>query len=77
MIPLQSDAQLYKQAGNGVTVNVVEAIGRRLAEAHFQARKKKLSCRAQICGILLSEQKEGEPPWPVMLKQSPIGSLSP
>ena len=36
MIPLQSDAQLYKQAGNGVTVNVIEAIGRRLAEAHFQ-----------------------------------------
>lgn len=36
VIPLQSDAQLYKQAGNGVTVNVVEAIGRRLAEAHFQ-----------------------------------------
>ena len=36
VIPLQSDAQLYQQAGNGVTVNVVEAIGRRLAEAHFQ-----------------------------------------
>ncbi|HAJ97593.1 MAG TPA: hypothetical protein DCO72_07645 [Ruminococcus sp.] len=25
-----SDAQLYKQAGNAVTVNVVEAIGRNL-----------------------------------------------
>lgn len=25
-----SDRQLYKQAGNGVTVNVVEAIGRNL-----------------------------------------------
>ena len=36
VIPLQSDAQLYKQAGNGVTVNVAEAIGRRLAAAHFQ-----------------------------------------
>ena len=34
VLPLQSDAQLYKQAGNGVTVNVVEAIGRRLAAAH-------------------------------------------
>ena len=33
---VNSDAQLYKQAGNGVTVSVVEAIGRRLAEAHFQ-----------------------------------------
>lgn len=28
---IQSDAQLYKQAGNGVTVTVVEAIGRRIA----------------------------------------------
>ena len=36
VIPLQSDAQLYQQAGNGVTVNVVEAIGRRLAAAHLQ-----------------------------------------
>ena len=34
ILPLQSDAQLYKQAGNGVTVNVVEAIGKRLAAAH-------------------------------------------
>ena len=34
VLPLQSDAQLYKQAGNGVTVNVVEAIGKRLAVAH-------------------------------------------
>lgn len=29
-----SDAQLYKQAGNAVTVNVVEAIGRRLRAFH-------------------------------------------
>jgi DNA (cytosine-5)-methyltransferase 1 len=29
---VNSDAQLYKQAGNGVTVNVVYAIGRRIAE---------------------------------------------
>ena len=34
LLPLQSDAQLYKQAGNGVTVTVVEAIGKRLALAH-------------------------------------------
>ena len=34
VLPLQSDAQLYKQAGNGVTGNVVEAIGKRLAAAH-------------------------------------------
>ena len=31
--PIQSDAQLYRQAGNGVTVTVVEAIGRRIAAA--------------------------------------------
>ncbi len=34
VLPIQSDAQLYNQAGNGVTVNVVEAIGKRLAAAH-------------------------------------------
>ena len=27
---VNSDSQLYKQAGNGVTVNVIEAIARRL-----------------------------------------------
>ena len=31
VLPLHSDTQLYKQAGNGVTVTVVEAIGKRLA----------------------------------------------
>ena len=34
IIHLHSDSQLYKQAGNGVTVNVVEAIGRRLYAMH-------------------------------------------
>ena len=34
ILPLHSDTQLYKQAGNGVTVNVVEAIGKRLAALH-------------------------------------------
>ena len=29
---VNSDSQLYKQAGNGVTVNVIEAIGRQLNE---------------------------------------------
>lgn len=29
---VNSDSQLYKQAGNGVTVNVIEAIGNRLKE---------------------------------------------
>ena len=30
----EAAAQLYKQAGNGVTVTVVEAIGKRLAATH-------------------------------------------
>lgn len=34
-----SDSQLYKQAGNGVTVNVVEAIGRNI-RAVDEERKK-------------------------------------
>ena len=34
VLAIQSDNQVYKQAGNGVTVTVVEAIGRRLAAVH-------------------------------------------
>lgn len=34
VLAIQSDNQVYKQAGNGVTVTVVEAIGRRLADVH-------------------------------------------
>ncbi len=34
IIRLHSDHQLYKQAGNGVTVPVVEAIGKRIAAMH-------------------------------------------
>ena len=30
ILAINSDAQAYKQAGNSVTVNVIEAIGRRL-----------------------------------------------
>lgn len=37
ILPLHSDTQLYKQAGNGVTVNVVEAIGKRLVALHREA----------------------------------------
>ena len=33
-----SDSQLYKQAGNGVTVNVIEAIGRLLCQADHQIK---------------------------------------
>lgn len=33
ILAIQSDSQVYKQAGNGVTVTVVEAIGKRLAAA--------------------------------------------
>ncbi|WP_229408256.1 DNA (cytosine-5-)-methyltransferase [Massiliimalia timonensis] len=34
IVSFQSDAQLYKQAENGVTVTVIEAIGKRLAAVH-------------------------------------------
>ncbi len=34
VLAIQSENQVYKQAGNGVTVNVVEAIGRRIAAVH-------------------------------------------
>ena len=34
VLAIQSDNQVYKQAGNGITVTVVEAIGRRLAAVH-------------------------------------------
>ena len=30
LLAITSDSQAYKQAGNSVTVNVVEAIGRRI-----------------------------------------------
>ncbi len=30
LLAITSDAQAYKQAGNSVTVNVIEAIGRRI-----------------------------------------------
>ena len=36
VLAIQSDNQIYKQAGNGVTVNVVEAIGRRLVALDAQ-----------------------------------------
>lgn len=36
MMKETSDNQLYKQAGNGVTVNVIEAIGKRLREMDIQ-----------------------------------------
>jgi DNA (cytosine-5)-methyltransferase 1 len=38
-----SDRQLYKQAGNGVTVNVIEAIGRNLRETDEELRKEDAS----------------------------------
>ena len=36
-----SDSQLYKQAGNGVTVNVIEAIGKLLRKADEEIRLEK------------------------------------
>lgn len=34
MVAVNSDNQLYKQAGNAVTVTVVQAIGERIKEIH-------------------------------------------
>ena len=38
-----SDNQLYKQAGNGVTVNVIEAIGRLLQKADSELNTQEVS----------------------------------
>ncbi|MGN0652012.1 MAG: DNA cytosine methyltransferase [Gemmiger sp.] len=43
ILAVQSDNQPYKRAGNGVTVNVVEAIGRRLAAVDAELRGGKVS----------------------------------
>lgn len=39
ILAVTSEAQAYKQAGNGVTVTVVEAIGRRLAAVDAALQK--------------------------------------
>ena len=38
IIAIQSDAQAYKQAGNSVTANVIEAIGRRIREVDAELK---------------------------------------
>lgn len=43
IIDCTSDAQLYKQAGNGVTVNVIEAIGRLLQKADSELNALEVS----------------------------------
>ena len=40
---VNSDAQLYKQAGNGVTVTVIEAIGALLRKADAERKELELS----------------------------------
>ncbi len=40
LLAITSDAQAYKQAGNSVTVNVIEAIGRRICDMDEQLRKE-------------------------------------
>mgnify|MGYP001625235622 FL=1 len=40
ILAINSDAQAYKQAGNSVTVNVVEAIGRRIRAVDEEPRKE-------------------------------------
>ena len=43
VLAIQSDNQAYKQAGNGVTVHVVEAIGRKIAAMDAELRGKALA----------------------------------
>ena len=43
VLAIQSDNQAYKQAGNGVTVHVVEAIGRRIAAMDAELRGESLA----------------------------------
>ena len=38
ILAIQSDAQAYKQAGNSVTANVIEAIGRRIQEVDAELK---------------------------------------
>ena len=38
LLAITSDAQAYKQAGNSVTVNVIEAIGRRIRAVDEELR---------------------------------------
>lgn len=40
LLAITSDAQAYKQAGNSVTVNVIEAIGRRLRAVDDELRRE-------------------------------------
>ena len=39
ILAIQSDAQAYKQAGNSVTVTVIEAFGRRILAVDEEPRK--------------------------------------
>ena len=40
IVPITSDNQLYKQAGNGVTVTVIEAIGKNIREIDEQLKQE-------------------------------------
>ena len=40
ILAITSDAQAYKQAGNSVTVNVIEAIGHRLPDVDEALRRE-------------------------------------
>ena len=41
LLAITSDSQAYRQAGNSVTVNVIEAIGRRIRAVDEELRKDK------------------------------------
>lgn len=53
MLQDTSDNQIYKQAGNGVTVTVIEAIGNRLREVHCLIQRGKTAGKEGGDGILI------------------------
>ncbi len=40
ILAITSDSQAYKQAGNSVTVNIIEAIGRRIRAVNEELREE-------------------------------------
>jgi DNA (cytosine-5)-methyltransferase 1 len=52
-----SNSQLYKQAGNAVTVNVAEAIGRRLKEIELGWLNQE-ECNELVANLEVVEAKE-------------------
>jgi DNA (cytosine-5)-methyltransferase 1 len=73
---VNSDSQLYKQAGNGVTVDVVEEIGRAIREEEQEMNENTYICKGQrednskeVVGYYL-QLKGGEKPLHIIVDNS-------